>query len=152
MNSDVAFQIVCANCACLSIKIDEPLKSSREAIVVCGECGSPRGTVGALRDLAVQRHLDLAISTPDLALPKDEQTGDVRQPSLKISTQYAELRRLREQVKVAEWLASESRASGAGKAASAALHPSPGSERSLRGRRVWKISSLDYGNNQASKG
>ncbi len=152
MNSDVAFQIVCANCACLSIKIDEPLKSSREAIVICGECGYPRGTVGALRDLAVQRHLGLAIPTPDPALSKDQPTAEIVQPSLKISAKYAELRRLREQVKIAEWLASESKAGRGRRNVGATPHPSRSSERSLRNRREGKISSLEYGGNQASKG
>ena len=52
-DNDVGFQIVCTNCGCLSIKIEEPLTATREAIVYCGDCGTSRGTVGSLRDLSV---------------------------------------------------------------------------------------------------
>ena len=48
------FQIVCIDCGCLAIKIEDPVKAPREATVYCGDCGAARGTVGALRDLAVQ--------------------------------------------------------------------------------------------------
>jgi len=108
MNSDIGFQFVCANCGCLSIKIEEPLKSSREAIVYCGDCGASRGTVGALRDLAVQKCPTVVFPTPSSPLSADEHTADESQPATKLSTRYAELQRLREQVKIAEWLATES--------------------------------------------
>lgn len=108
MTNESAFQIVCTNCGCLSIKIEEPVKSSREAIVYCGDCGTSRGTVGALRDLAVQGYPNVLFSTPSAALSADEHTVDQQRPATKISTQYAELQRLRQQVAVAEWLASES--------------------------------------------
>jgi hypothetical protein len=109
MRYDNHFQIVCTTCGCLSIKIEEPLKSSREAIVQCGDCGAPRGTVGALRDLAVQGYPSAVFPTPSSApLAADEQMADEPRPTARISSQYAELRRLRQQVKIAEWLASES--------------------------------------------
>jgi len=107
MSNESAFQIVCTNCNCLSIKIEEPVRSSREAIVHCGDCGAARGTVGALRDLAVRGYPEVLFSTPSSALSADEQTVDEQRPATKISTQYAELRRLRQQVAIAEWLAGE---------------------------------------------
>ena len=33
MNNDVDFQIVCVDCGCLAIRIEDPLKASREAII-----------------------------------------------------------------------------------------------------------------------
>jgi hypothetical protein len=107
MSNGSEFQIVCTNCGCLSIKIEEPLKSSREAIVHCGDCGTARGTVGALRDLSVQHCPSIDFSTPASALSTNTQMADA-QPTTRISAQYAELQRLRQQVKVAEWLASGS--------------------------------------------
>src|SRR5579872_5774832 len=101
MSNESAFQIVCTNCNCLSIKIEEPVRSSREAIVSCGDCGASRGTVGALRDLAIQ-------GDPNSVSPADEHTAREKQAAPNISTQYAGLRRLRQQVKIAEWLANES--------------------------------------------
>jgi hypothetical protein len=47
------FQMVCRDCGSLAIKIEDPLGALRETIVRCGECGASRGTMGALRDLAV---------------------------------------------------------------------------------------------------
>ena len=108
MSNHVDFQIVCATCGCLSIRIEEPLKSSGKATVFCGDCGSSRGTMGALRDLAIQLHPNIVFPTQSSALPEEQHLADERQVS-KISTQYAELQRLRQQVKIAEWLASESR-------------------------------------------
>src|ERR1700735_3835384 len=108
MNQDIGFQIVCTNCGCLSIRIEEPLKSSRDAIAYCGDCGSSRGTVGALRDLAVQQSPEIVSPAPSSTLFAGECPVYEPQPAAKISTQYAELRRLRQQVEVAEWLARES--------------------------------------------
>src|SRR3984957_1829785 len=107
MSSDDSFQIVCTNCGCLSIKIEEPHKAMREALVYCGDCGISRGTVGALRDLSVQRYSDIVFSAPPaLPLVKGRPSNE-RQPVGEISKRYAELRRLRQQVEVAEWLARE---------------------------------------------
>lgn len=102
------FRIVCTDCGCLSIKIEEPLKSPREALVYCGDCGTSRGTVGALRDLAVQHGPDVVFPALSSALSAAEHTADEPQTVAGISTQYAELRRLRQQVKIAEWLARAS--------------------------------------------
>lgn len=48
------FQMVCGDCGSLEIKIANPEGASRDAVVYCGHCGASRGTMGALRDLAVQ--------------------------------------------------------------------------------------------------
>jgi hypothetical protein len=108
MSNDLGFQIVCTACGCLSIRIEEPLQSSREEIVYCGDCGTSRGSVGALRDLAVHGHPTVVFPTPTTVAPDDELTSDELHPASKISLRYAELRRLRQQVKIAEWLAGES--------------------------------------------
>jgi hypothetical protein len=105
MSIEGGFQIVCTRCGCLSIKIDEPVKSSREAMIYCGDCGISRGTVGALRDLSVQGYTPIVTPAPSPVLSEHEAQ---EQPAAKISTQYAELQRLRQQVKIAEWLANES--------------------------------------------
>jgi hypothetical protein len=57
MNNDLEFQMVCCDCGSLTIKIENPVSASREAIVHCGECGASRGTMGALRDLAVRANV-----------------------------------------------------------------------------------------------
>src|SRR5579864_820066 len=104
MNSDIDFQVICTNCGCPSIKIEEPVRSSREAIVYCGDCGTSRGTVGALRDLAVRECPDVVIPISSSTPSAIEQVDQEQSPS-KISTQYAELQRLRQQVATAERLA-----------------------------------------------
>jgi hypothetical protein len=107
MSNDDGFQIVCTNCGCLSIKIEKPHKAMREALVYCGDCGISRGTVGALRDLSVQRYSDIVFSTPPAIPLVKGRPSNERQPVGEISKRYAELRRLRQQVEVAEWLARE---------------------------------------------
>jgi hypothetical protein len=86
MSDSFDFQIVCTTCGSISIKIEEPLKSSRDATVYCGDCGTSRGTVGALRDLAVQREPKIAFPTPSSALYADERTAEEPQLAAKIST------------------------------------------------------------------
>src|SRR5579863_6930646 len=105
MSNEIGFQIVCT-CGCLSIRIEEPLKASREAIVYCGDCGASRGTVGALRDLAVRPNAE-AVSSKGSAL-SCESGADVLQSSTEISMRYDELRRLRREVEIAESLAHQS--------------------------------------------
>jgi hypothetical protein len=102
------FQIVCVNCGRLAINIEDRVKAPREATVYCGDCGASRGTVGALRDLAVQ-------TNPKVGLParsqqpsqKDRTTCDPRSGG-EISERYSELQRLRRQVRMAELLAFKS--------------------------------------------
>jgi hypothetical protein len=108
MSSDVEFRIVCTNCGCLAIKIEEPLKANREAIVRCGDCGISRGTVGALRDLSVRQHSDIVLSTSPAEPPLSGKAVNHMEPVSKISKQYAELQRLRQEVEIAERLARES--------------------------------------------
>lgn len=108
MSDDIGFRIVCTNCGCLSVRIEEPLTAAREAIVYCGDCGTSRGTMGALRDLAIQRYPDIAFSTPSPVLPAGGYTADDPQAVNEISRSYAELQHLRQQVEIAEWLARQS--------------------------------------------
>lgn len=105
MNHDAGFQIVCTHCGCLSIRIEDPLKATREAMVFCGDCGKSRGSVGSLRDLSVRQQSDIVFSSPpDAPLVTELKTNDP-QPAGEISRRYAELQRLRQQVEMAEWLA-----------------------------------------------
>ena len=102
MNNKFEFQIVCIDCGCLAIKIEDPVTASREAIVYCGDCGASRGTVGALRDLAVQANaeppLRSRIPSQNGRTTCDPKSGD-------ISERYSELQRLRRRVKMAESVA-----------------------------------------------
>jgi hypothetical protein len=107
VSNDDNFQIVCTNCGCVSIKIEEPHKDVREASIFCGDCGNPRGTLGALRDLSVRRYSDIVFSTPPALPIANGLPATERRPLGKISKRYAELLRLRQQVEVAEWLARE---------------------------------------------
>jgi hypothetical protein len=108
MNNDVDFQIVCVDCGCLAVRIEDPLRASRQAIVYCGDCGVSRGTVGALRDLAVQPNPAVEFSTRSVASCKGGRTVDESQSCSEISRRYRELRRLRRQVEIAESLAAGS--------------------------------------------
>ena len=108
MSNANGFQVVCINCGCLSIKISEPLKSPRDAIVRCGDCGSSRGTVGALRDLAVQRCSNIAFPKLSAVLEANDAAADEKRSASTITRRYAELKRLRYQVKIAERLANVS--------------------------------------------
>lgn len=130
MSNESRFQVVCINCSCLSIKIAEPLESSREAIVYCGDCGASRGTVGALRDLAVQGYADVVFATPSSAISHAE---DEQQPATKISAQYAEIRLLRQQIALAESLAGDLKRSSTAKRIRATRHftfrPSPSAKK-----------------------
>ena len=106
MNNKLEFQIVCTGCGCLAIRIEDPVNASREATIYCGDCGASRGTVGALRDLAVQANAEAAlpsrsrIPSQNGPIAYDPQSGE-------ISERYGELQRLRRQVKMAESLARE---------------------------------------------
>jgi hypothetical protein len=100
MNNKFEFQIVCIDCGCLAIRIEDPVTASREAIVDCGDCGASRGTVGALRDLAVQANAELPLRSR-ITSQNGRTTCDPRD----ISERYSELQRLRRRVKMAESLA-----------------------------------------------
>jgi hypothetical protein len=46
------FKTVCDACGSLGIKIAHPESGPESAVVECARCGGPRGTLGALRELA----------------------------------------------------------------------------------------------------
>jgi hypothetical protein len=94
MNTSIDFQVVCDNCGSLAIRIENPERASREAIVYCGDCEAPRGTVGALRDLAVR---------PDalVLLPAKQRTSKPIFRS-ELAEKYNELQKLRRKVQLAE--------------------------------------------------
>ena len=93
MNKNVEFQMVCSDCGSLAIRIDNPVSASRETIVCCGDCGAPRGTVGALRDLAVRSGTH--------ALPIGQPLSKVKSGSDLVSL-HRELQSLRRKVQLAE--------------------------------------------------
>jgi hypothetical protein len=98
MNSDVEFQIVCTDCGCLAIRIEDPLTASREAVVYCGDCGASRGTVGALRDLALQPNAEVMMTTKSRI--SNHPTADDPDLASGLSKKYDELRRLRREVEI----------------------------------------------------
>jgi hypothetical protein len=57
MNINVEFRLDCDECGSLTVKIENPEGAARETIVYCGRCGTSRGTLGALRDLADEPNL-----------------------------------------------------------------------------------------------
>jgi hypothetical protein len=93
MDNKVEFQMVCGDCGSLAKKFDNPVRASRKTIVYCGECGASRGTVGALRDLAVR---------PDAhVLPTRPQVPKVKSSSELVSM-HKELQSLRRKVQLVE--------------------------------------------------
>jgi hypothetical protein len=103
------FQIICNDCGCLAVRIEDPIKASREAKVYCGDCGASRGTMGALRDLAVQTNTGVVLPTGSELPSIDGRTTYDLHSGREISEQYGELQRLRQQVKIAESAALRSR-------------------------------------------
>jgi hypothetical protein len=85
------FQMVCVDCGSLAITIANPEETNREAIVHCGGCNSPRGTMGGLRDLAVRAE--------DNVLPMRRRTA--KSPS-DLVARHKELQSLRRMVQIAE--------------------------------------------------
>jgi hypothetical protein len=93
MDNKVEFQMVCGDCGSLAIKIENPVSASRRTTVYCGECGASRGTVGALRDLAVR---------PDAhVLPTRPRVPKVKSSSELVSM-HKELQSLRRKVQLVE--------------------------------------------------
>jgi hypothetical protein len=84
MNNDLEFQM----------KIENPVSASRETIVHCSECGASRGTMGALRDLAVRAHVPPTRQRP----PKDNSCSE-------LVSLHNELQSLRRKVQMAELVA-----------------------------------------------
>ena len=91
MNNDLEFQMVCCDCGSLAIKIESPINASRETIVHCGECGASRGTIGALRDLAVRANV---LGTKQRS-PKENSCSE-------LVSLHSELQTLRRRVQIAE--------------------------------------------------
>ena len=91
MNNEIEFQMVCCDCGSLAIKIENPVSASREAIVHCGDCGASRGTMGALRDLAVRAN----VLPTRQRLPKENSCSE-------LVTLHNELQGLRRKVQMAE--------------------------------------------------
>ena len=91
MNNDLEFQMVCCDCGSLAIKIESPISASRETIVHCGECGASRGTIGALRDLAVRANV---LGTKQRS-PKENSCSE-------LVSLHNELQTLRRRVQIAE--------------------------------------------------
>ena len=94
MNTGVDFQMVCTNCGSLGIKIENPERASREAVVYCVDCGASRGTMGALRDLAVRPDAHAVLPTKQ-RIPKANFRSE-------IVAQHSELQNLRRKVQTAE--------------------------------------------------
>jgi hypothetical protein len=92
MNNNVEFQMVCGDCGGLAIKIENPISASRETIVCCGDCGASRGTMGALRDLAVRPDAHVLPTRP--RLPKVKSSSE-------LVSLHKELQSLRRKVQLA---------------------------------------------------
>lgn len=89
MNTNAEFQTICGGCGSLAIKIENPLSASGKAAVYCGGCGASRGTLGALRDLAVLRDVN------------SRRTPEVKYQS-ELVAMHRELQGLRRKVHLAE--------------------------------------------------
>jgi hypothetical protein len=85
------FQMVCADCGSLAITIANPEETNREAIVHCGGCNSPRGTMGGLRDLAMRADAHV----PPMQRRKAKSTSE-------LVAMHKELQSLRRKVQIAE--------------------------------------------------
>jgi predicted amidophosphoribosyltransferase len=92
MKSNIEFKLVCGGCGSLAIKIENPVSASRKAVVHCGECGASRGTLGALRDLAM---------LPDVHTAIRQVTSKVKYQS-ELVVMHQELQGLRRKVLLAE--------------------------------------------------
>jgi hypothetical protein len=93
MNSNEKFQMVCENCGSLAIKIENPLIAPPKAVVYCGDCGNSRGTMGALRELAVLSNVEVPFMARSSAR---EKSGS------ELVSQHRELQGLRRKVQIAE--------------------------------------------------
>jgi hypothetical protein len=77
-------------------------------MVYCGDCGASRGSVGALRDLAVQPNKDDLFATTRM-WPCSRPPAKASQSGAEISRRYDELCRLRRRVEIAESLARDAK-------------------------------------------
>jgi hypothetical protein len=97
MNTCGGFQMVCGECGSLTIKIENPESASGEAIVYCGHCGASRGTMGALRDLAVRTAPHPVLPTRS-RLPSLSDRSKLKKTPSQILKQFRELQSLRRKV------------------------------------------------------
>jgi hypothetical protein len=56
MQDSSSFAIICAHCTSVSIAADHLESAPSTAVIKCGNCGEPRGTLGGLRRLASSNH------------------------------------------------------------------------------------------------
>jgi hypothetical protein len=60
----MAFQLVCVECGCVGVVIDDPELAPPSTIVKCSHCASARGTLGELRRLSLSGRRDLFEANP----------------------------------------------------------------------------------------
>lgn len=56
----IDFQMVCRRCDSFGIVFEGVEDASPSTVIQCRKCGSPRGTLGQLRALALSGNVDLA--------------------------------------------------------------------------------------------
>jgi transcription elongation factor Elf1 len=59
---DIDYKMICEQCGSLTIALPVEAKPSPNAVLSCGRCGAPRGTLQSLRD----RSNRLGLSGPGL--------------------------------------------------------------------------------------
>jgi hypothetical protein len=59
MRTSSRFQLICINCDALGIVLDYPDNAPSSTQIKCQACEAPRGTIGALRNLALSDRRDL---------------------------------------------------------------------------------------------
>lgn len=52
-NSRHRYKLACENCGSLTIALPANARPDPQAVLTCGRCGSPRGTLQALRDRSI---------------------------------------------------------------------------------------------------
>ena len=96
MNASVDFEMVCDDCGSPAVKIENPEQASRETIIYCADCGAWRGTMGALRDLAVR--LDAQVLPTRQRKPMVKSCGE-------LVSLHNEIQSLRQKVQLMESIA-----------------------------------------------
>lgn len=54
------YKLACEKCGSLTVALPAKLSPDPHAVLTCGRCGSPRGTLQALRDRSIGRHSSFA--------------------------------------------------------------------------------------------
>jgi Zn finger protein HypA/HybF involved in hydrogenase expression len=53
------FKVICESCGSLTIALPSEAETAPFIVLKCGRCGSPRGTLQALREMSVSaRHIE----------------------------------------------------------------------------------------------